>query len=175
MLQPSCQELHRELGIPADFASRRGLPEYAEAAELVEVGPNLVGRVQRLTPEAAAGWRRMAGAAAEDGIALLIVSGYRSHAYQAELIRRKLAQGERLEEILRVNAPPGYSEHHSGLAVDVATPGCRPLTEEFEHSQAFAWLGANAGKFGFSLTYPRGNPLGFIYEPWHWALTEKEA
>lgn len=175
MLQQSCQELHRELGIPGDYGTRRGLPEYAEAADLVEVGPNLVGRMQRLTPAAAAAWRRMVSAAAQDGITLLIVSGYRSHAYQAELIRRKLAQGEVIEEILRVNAPPGYSQHHRGNAVDVATPGCRPLTEEFEQSAAFAWLGENAVNYGFSMTYPRANPLGFIYEPWHWALAERTA
>ena len=68
-----------------------------------------------------------------------------------------------------MNAAPGYSEHHTGCAVDIATPGSRPLTEEFEDSQAFRWLTDNAGKFGFSMSYPRNNPAGFIYEPWHWA------
>jgi D-alanyl-D-alanine carboxypeptidase len=45
------------------------------------------------------------------------------------------------------------------------------LTEEFDSSDAFAWLQQHAAKHGFSMTYPRDNPQGFIYEPWHWAKT----
>lgn len=170
MLMETYQTLHRELGIPADYAAGRGLPYFAEARRLVDVGPNLVGRMQRLAPEAAVKWRQMAAAADGDGIRLLLVSGFRSFDYQGELIRNKLAQGQLIAEILRVNAAPGFSQHHTGLAVDVATPGSRPLTEEFEHSDAFRWLTENAATFGFSMTYPRDNPWGFIYEPWHWSM-----
>lgn len=170
MLPESCLQLHRELGIPADYGRARKLPAYAEATELVEVGPNLVGRMQRLTPAAAARWQEMVAAAADDGVRLLIVSGFRSHDYQAELIRKKLAAGQPIGEILTVNAAPGFSQHHTGRAVDIATPGSRPLTEEFEASDAFGWLRRRAAGFGFSLTYPRDNPWGFVHEPWHWAL-----
>ena len=169
MLNDINRRLHEELGIPADYGEARGLPHFPEAAELVEVGPNLVGRMQRLTPETAAAWQAMVSAAADDGIRLLIVSGFRDFEYQAGLIRRKLEAGEDIREILKVNAAPGYSQHHTGCAVDIATPGSRPLTEEFEESEAFAWLGNRAAEFGFSMTYPRDNPQGFIYEPWHWA------
>jgi zinc D-Ala-D-Ala carboxypeptidase len=171
MLTESYQKLHRELGVPADYASLRKLPHYAEASELVDVGPNLVGRVQRLSPEAAVKWQRMQAAAGSDGVRLLIVSGFRSFDYQAGLIRKKLLAGQSIGEILRVNAAPGFSQHHTGAAVDVATPGSRPLTEEFENSEAFFWLVNNAADFGFSMTYPRNNVWGFVYEPWHWALT----
>lgn len=170
MLTETCQNLHRELGIPADYAADRRLPFFPEARGLVDVGPNLVGRMQRLAPRAAARWRDMAERAEREGIRLLLVSGFRSFDYQAELIRKKLAQGQAIADILRVNAAPGFSQHHTGLAVDIATPGSRPLTEEFEHSDAFRWLAANAGQFGFGMTYPRDNPWGFIYEPWHWSL-----
>jgi D-alanyl-D-alanine carboxypeptidase len=128
--------------------------------------------MQRLTPEAARQWAAMQAAAAADGITLLIVSGYRSIDYQARLIRKKLNAGQSLSEILEVNAAPGHSEHHTGRAIDIASPGSRPLTEEFERSEAFAWLGEHAGGFGFVMSYPRGNPAGFIYEPWHWALKD---
>lgn len=164
------RELHDELGIPADYGSVRGLPLYDEAQEVVEVGPNLVGRMQRLTPAAARRWADMVSAADADGIRLLIVSGFRSIDYQARLIRKKINAGQSIGEILTVNAAPGYSEHHTGEAVDIATPGSRPLTEEFEGTPAFAWLTANAKKHGFSMTYPRDNPWGLIYEPWHWSL-----
>jgi len=112
----------------------------------------------------------MVSAAADDGIRLLIVSGFRTFDYQAQLIRKKLAAGQTIGEILTVNAAPGFSQHHTGTAVDVASPGSRPLTEEFENSEAFQWLVENAARFGFSMTYPRANRWGFVYEPWHWAL-----
>lgn len=163
-------DIHRQLGIPGDYAPGRGLLYFADALELVDVGPNLVGRMQRLTPKAASCWQKMQSAARLEGVTLLIVSGFRSFDYQAELIRNKLAAGQSIDDILRVNAAPGYSQHHSGEALDVATPGSRPLTEEFEQSEAFAWLTGNAGRFGFSMTYPRDNPWGFVFEPWHWAL-----
>ena len=164
------RELHTELGIPADYGLDGARPEFEEAAELVEVGPNLVGRMQRLTPAAAAKWTEMQAAAEADGIVLLLVSGFRSVDYQARLIRKKINAGQTVSEILAVNAAPGHSEHHTGRAVDIATPGSRPLTEEFEGSAAFAWLTKNAGTYGFSMSYPRNNPAGFVYEPWHWAL-----
>ena len=163
------RELHTELGIPADYGLDGQRPEYDEAVELVDVGPNLVGRMQRLTPETAASWQEMLTAARVDGIALMIVSGFRDFEYQASLIRKKINAGQALKEILVVNAAPGFSEHHTGRAVDIASPGTRPLTEEFEGSEAFAWLERNAADYGFSMSYPRDNPEGFIYEPWHWA------
>jgi len=170
MLNSTCRALHAELGIPANYGTEPRLPFYAEAQELVDVGPNLVGRMQRLTPEAARRWRQMVEAAAGESIRLLIVSGFRSFDYQAELIRNKLAAGQAMGDILRVSAAPGFSQHHAGCAIDVASPGSRPLTEEFESSEAFGWLQANAKKFGFSMTYPRNNRYGFIFEPWHWSL-----
>jgi len=169
MLSEAQQRLHRELGIPAGYGQEPHLPHYMEAEGLVEVGPNLVGRMQRLTPDTAASWQRMVETAGDDEIRLLIVSGFRSFDYQAQLIRNKLQAGQDIGGILAVNAAPGFSQHHTGGAVDIATPGSRPLTEEFEASDAYLWLTDNAARFGFSMTYPRGNPFGFIYEPWHWA------
>jgi len=163
------RELHTELGIPDDYGLGGVKPSFEEAVELVEVGPNLVGRMQRLTPETAASWQEMLTAARDDGIVLMIVSGFRDFEYQASLIRKKINAGQSLREILEVNAAPGFSEHHTGRAVDIASPGSRPLTEEFDSSDAFAWLERHAAEHGFSMTYPRDNPQGFIYEPWHWA------
>ncbi len=103
-------------------------------------------------------------------IELLLVSAFRSVDYQRSIFDRKLAQGVPLDDILRVNAAPGYSEHHTGRAVDIATRGCPPLTEAFETTDAFEWLTRNAGRFGFEMSYPRDNPYGIAYEPWHWAM-----
>ena len=125
--------------------------------------------MQRLSPQTAREWAAMQSAAADEGVTLLIVSGFRSIDYQARLIRKKLNAGQSVSEILAVNAAPGYSEHHTGRAIDIATPGSRPLTEEFEDSAAFRWLQKNAAEYGFSMSYPRNNRAGFVYEPWHWA------
>jgi len=168
-ITPMLRELHQELGIPEDYGLDGRKPAYEEAVKLVDVGPNLVGRMQKLTPETAAKWAKMVDAAAADGITLLIVSGFRGFDYQARLIRKKINAGQTVSNILQVNAAPGFSEHHTGRAIDIATPGSRPLTEEFETSEAFLWLSTNAARYGFSMTYPRKNAYGFIYEPWHWA------
>lgn len=163
-------DLHERLGIPADYAERTGLRLQREPGQLVEVQPGRSGRQQRLAPEAAARWARLEVAAEADGIGLVVVSAYRSAEYQASLIERKLARGEDIATILRVNAAPGYSEHHTGCAVDVGVAGQEPLTEAFETTRAFAWLGAHAIRWGFALSYPRDNPHGIVYEPWHWAF-----
>ena len=171
MLNNAQSKQHATLGIPESYSNRQ-LLFYPDATELVDVGENIVGRMQKLTPNTAARWHQMVEAAGEDGISLLIVSGFRSFDYQAGLIKNKLAAGQLIEDILTVNAAPGYSEHHTGNAIDVATPGGPPLTEEFETLPAFAWLTGSAAQFGFVMSYPRDNCQGFIYEPWHWALIE---
>lgn len=157
-----------QLGISRDSLVQRNLTIFAEAAELcvAEVVSN--GREHLLLPSAAEAWRQLRTSASSDGIVLHIVSAYRSFDRQQEIFCAKLARGLDVETILRVSAPPGYSEHHTGRAIDVGTLGCRDLEENFENTPAFLWLVSNARKFGFSLSYPRNNTCGYAYEPWHW-------
>lgn len=161
--------LHADLGIPPDYAQQRALPLQPQARRLVPVGQDIYQRQQRLLAPAASAWRSMLAAAAADGIELQLVSAYRSVRYQEGIVRRKLERGQAIDEVLRVSAAPGFSEHHSGRAVDLTTPGYPVLEEVFEESEAFAWLKKNAGRYGFQLSFPRGNPHGVAYEPWHWA------
>ena len=151
----------------------RGLREYEEATnlELVEVGED--GREYRLIPTAASAWRDLKAAAREDGISIHLASAYRSVARQVEIIQTKLDAGIGIEEILTLCAAPGFSEHHTGRAVDIATPGSPELEEEFESTAAFQWLTRHAAGFGFTLSYPRGNAAGYVYEPWHWCFHEE--
>jgi D-alanyl-D-alanine carboxypeptidase len=160
----------RELGISPTYGADRGLPLCIEPPEVVLIGLDIFGRARHLAPEAATQWGAMREAAQGEGIELLLVSAFRSVDYQRSIFDRKLAQGIPIDEILRINAAPGYSEHHTGRAVDLATRGCPPLTEAFDTTDAFAWLTANASRFGFEMTYPRNNPYGIVYEPWIWAL-----
>lgn len=161
---------HRELGIDPQYLSRCKLPLYPEPDRLVETEADYYGRPQRLTPEAFAAWQAMKQAAAREQITLHLISAYRDLDYQQGLIARKLAAGQSLAEILRVNAAPGFSEHHTGRAIDVGTTGCAALVEEFENTAAFQWLANNASAFGFRLSFPRDNPFGIDYEPWHWCF-----
>ena len=162
-----------KLGIPASYGSERGLPFYAEAKQLVSVGTDIYGRDRQLAPYAALRWAELVAAAHRDGITVQLVSAFRGLEYQRQIFERKLAAGTSLAQILEVNVPPGYSEHHTGRAVDVTAPGCPPLSEEFEATAAFEWLARQAHRFGFAMTYPRGNPFRVAYEPWHWAVREE--
>ncbi len=162
------------LEISADVIAARSLALHPEAQELVvaEIGDD--GREYLLTPAAAAKWREMRAAALSDGVVIRIGSAFRSVDRQAEIIRDKLAQGLSLDAVLCVSAPPGYSEHHTGRAIDVTTDEGAPLELEFEKTGAFRWLSQNAGRFGFVLSFPAGNPCGYDYEPWHWCFRATE-
>jgi len=166
--------LAQELGISYASLAARGLSECqeAESLEVVERGPD--GREHLLVPDAANAWRSLQKAALDAGVSLFIVSAFRSIERQAQIVRRKLGAGASIEEILTVCAPPGFSEHHSGRAVDVSTPGFPPLEVEFDQAPAFAWLVAHANEFGFRLSYPKGNSLGYQYEPWHWCYQDAQ-
>lgn len=163
------QERLHALGLDdAAYAERTGLPLVAEPAALAFAGRDRYRRPLWLTRSAGRGWQAMRAAAARDGVVLEAISGYRSHDYQLGIFERKRARGQSVEEILHVNAAPGYSEHHSGRALDIGTPGEPPAEESFEHTTAFAWLTRHASDFGFVMSYRRGNPHGIVYEPWHW-------
>jgi zinc D-Ala-D-Ala carboxypeptidase len=159
-----------ELGISLDIIAERSLVLYPEAAEMViaDIGNN--GREFLLIPPAAHAWHVMKEAASSEGVNLRIFSAFRSIQHQTGIIRTKLEKGLSLDRILRVNAPPGYSEHHTGRAIDLTTDGVRSLEQEFEQTDAFGWLNNNALRFGYTLSFPRNNRYGYIYEPWHWCF-----
>ena len=159
----------RAIGLDSQaYQQRTGLAEVAEPSRLYFAGMDRYQRPIWLTFAAGRAWQRMAAQARQDRIVLDVVSSYRSCDYQLQLILQKLARAQSLAAILRVNAAPGFSEHHSGCALDLSAPGMDAATEEFDTSQAFQWLSQHAHRFGFSLSYPRDNPHGIMYEPWHW-------
>lgn len=169
MTSDALQRLWRRLGIPTEYAARARLRIQPEAQRLVLIGRAVDdGRILRLTPRAAAAWRRMQAAAAHDEVTLLPLSAFRSVARQTLIVRRKLSRGQSMTTILRVSAVPGCSEHHTGRALDLGTTGHLKLEDSFARTQAFRWLKKNAAEFGFHLSYPRGNQHGIAYEPWHW-------
>lgn len=172
-MNPLLQSIHQQLGISASHIERCRLDRHEQPAlaflEVVDI--DFEGRPFILVQAAANGWRSMVDSAKEDHIFLKPFSGFRSYIHQKNLIEKNLKLGRLLEEILTQIAIPGYSEHHSGRAVDVHADGRGVLEEAFETTEEFKWLTTNAARFHFRLSYPRSNPQGIIYEPWHWFYT----
>lgn len=156
------------LDLPADYGRRHRLPLQAETSDLVAAGKGIHNRPRKMARATRDAWRAMRASAADDGVTLQLVSAYRSVDYQADIIRRKRERGLSTAEILRVSAAPGFSEHHTGRALDLTAPGAEALETSFENTAAFAWLTAEAKHHGFRLSYPRDNLHGIAYEPWHW-------
>jgi D-alanyl-D-alanine carboxypeptidase len=161
-------DLLEELGITAAYLSSINLPRFKEESELVVADISADGKERLLTPEAAKSWDALKSEARKSGLQLNLYSGFRSFKLQAELIKERMNRGETLEQALLRLAPPGYSEHHSGRAVDITCPSVTHPRLEFESTPEFDWLEKNAANFSFYMSYPKGNASGIIYEPWHW-------
>lgn len=164
----SVQTMLDFLGVDREYGIRHDLLLTPEPTTLFFAGFDRYRRALWLHQSAAKAWEKMQQAAHVDGTVLDAISGYRGHAYQFGIFKRKLARGQTVQEILKVNAAPGYSEHHSGRAIDIGTPNEPPAEESFENTEAFSWLLKRAPDFGFRLSYPRANPHDINYEPWHW-------
>lgn len=114
-------------------------------------------------PEALAAFEEMCSAAANDGIYLFSVSGYRSYSLQDYLYNEFKSQ-RGTEGADMVSARPGHSEHQSGLAFDVNT-----TSFAFIGTPEAQWLAKNSYRYGFIIRYPEGKEeiTGYSYEPWH--------
>ncbi|WP_242031903.1 D-alanyl-D-alanine carboxypeptidase family protein [Microcoleus sp. FACHB-672] len=141
---------------------------YAEAPqnELVNVGNG-----EKLRQNAAAKFKEMVAAAGKKNIRLIPLSGFRSIQEQRSVFYdTAAARGQSPEERAKVSAPPGYSEHHTGYAIDIGDASHPELnfSPDLENTPAFRWMLANAETYGFELSFPRNNSQGVTYEPWHW-------
>lgn len=116
-----------------------------------------------------------------------VISAYRSYEYQTSLfnsyvkdyVKQGFSEEAAIEEALKTSAAPGTSEHQSGLCVDFYTTAMKNglNNEEFEQTQAFLWLSANAHKYGFILRYPNGKSdiTSYDYESWHYRFVGRTA
>ncbi|HEY4161057.1 MAG TPA: M15 family metallopeptidase [Candidatus Saccharimonadales bacterium] len=108
-------------------------------------------------------------AAKQAGVNLEVVSAYRSYTYQQTVYNRYVT-GSGQAAADQESARPGYSEHQTGLAVDIgAVSGNCELSQCFGTTPEGEWLAANAYKYGFLLRYPADKVAvtGYEYEPWH--------
>ncbi len=113
---------------------------------------------------------RMREDAKKDGVLLVFLSGFRSINLQEEIFYSlKSVRNQVAAERARVSAPPGYSEHSTGFAIDIGDFYKREtdFEVEFENTDAFIWLKKNAAKYHFKLSFNKNNK-NVDYEPWHW-------
>lgn len=135
-------------------------------AELVSVAPGLA-----LQRDAASSLLAMQRDAAQSGVRLVVLSAFRPVSLQNEVFFGvKSERSQSASERAKVSAPPGFSEHSTGYAVDLGD-GDDPATNlapSFDQTAAFAWLELHAARYHFILSFPRDNRQGVSYEPWHW-------
>ena len=114
----------------------------------------------------------MVKAAKNDGYTIIAMSSYRSYNYQVNLYNRYVSS-DGVEAADTYSGRPGYSEHQTGLAVDVYD-GKFNYTD-FEKSNSFNWMQENAYKYGFILRFPKDkdNITGYQYESWHYRYVGK--
>ena len=140
---------------------------YQEAAyeNLIEIQPNILvhkGMYNSLI--------KMRDDAEKEGIYLVLLSGYRSIKLQKQIFYSlKSIRNQIASERARVSAPPGYSEHSTGFAIDIGDAYAREtdFEESFENTSAFKWLKNNAAKYHFRLSFDK-KQISVDYEPWHW-------
>jgi zinc D-Ala-D-Ala carboxypeptidase len=133
-------------------------------------------RFERVDQDAGLALMKMIYAARDESVWIVPVSGFRNTADQQLLFERQIQKLGSPEAAAKLSAPPGHSEHHTGYAIDLAD-GTSPkadITYQFDNSNAFRWLQKNAGKFGFEMSFVKGNRQGVSYEPWHWRFVGSE-
>ena len=136
------------------------------------------GQVRKMRPEAAAALREMFAACKEEiGKTLLSVSGYRSYAKQDGLFQHKLRSVKKNKaKAMEYVAPPGASEHQTGLAMDIGQKHKETLEVSFAKMEGGIWCRENCWRFGFILRYGEEweDVTGYKYEPWHFRYVGKE-
>ena len=135
--------------------------------KLVDVSVKYCYGQNKISEEVYNKYISMYNAAKEEGLYLIITSAYREYEFQETLWKKYAAQqGEEWAD--SIAARPGYSEHQSGLALDIVTYNSN--MNDFENTKEFKWLQDNAHKYGFILRYPKGKEklTGYNYESWHY-------
>lgn len=119
-------------------------------------------------------FEEMAAAAKKENLSIIAMSTYRSYEYQLNLYNQYVKQDGK-EKADTYSGRPGYSEHQTGLAVDVYN-GKETYTN-FEVTEEFKWMQENAYKYGFILRFPKNKTkeTGYDYESWHYRYVGTEA
>lgn len=117
-----------------------------------------------------------AQAARDEGLSVLLSSGYRSYATQTYLFNRKVSQyGEAVAQT--IVARPGTSEHQTGLCCDITDHYYEMKDASLENTELYQWMSEHCQEYGFIVRFPKGKEdiTGIIYEPWHFRYVGTEA
>ena len=112
-------------------------------------------------------FEEMAKAAKKENLKIVAMSSYRSYSYQVDLYNKyKKKDGQEAAD--KYSGRPGFSEHQSGLAVDVYNE--KTEYTNFESTKEFIWMEDHAHEYGFIIRFPKGkeNETGYQYESWHY-------
>jgi D-alanyl-D-alanine carboxypeptidase len=127
-------------------------------------------RFEYFDKEAGKALMKLIYAARDENVWIIAVSGFRDLEKQKQLFEMQIEKRGSEADAAKVSAPSGYSEHHTGYAIDL-TDGQFPkldITNEFVNTKAYRWLTIHAKEFGFEMSFPQNNPDGVMFEPWHW-------
>lgn len=147
--------------------SKYGHLAYTETTDQLFNVTAVDGVTVGLQKDAAQAFEQMRRDAAAQGLDIKGVSGFRSVALQQSIWDSKVAS-QSPEVVAQTSAPPGYSEHHTGYAIDVGNNANPNLTQDWANTPEYAWMQQNAASYGFELSFPQGNSQGVSFEPWHW-------
>lgn len=138
------------------------LPSKYEPSDLVTLDEKYGSA--KLRNVAADAFIKMAKAAKNDGYNIKVINGYRSELYQQRMFDKYL-ENNTFENVLKLTAKPGFSEHQTGLAVDINN-----VENSFTNSKEYKWLQINAREYGFIERYPKDKEYitGYTHEPWHY-------
>lgn len=142
-------------------------------SDLIKLDIRYSNKDKYLKKEAALSFYKLSKAASRKKLRIIIVSGYRDYNYQNKLFSYYVLE-KGLDYALMCSARAGYSEHQTGLAIDVE--GSNFDYNLFHKTKEFKWMKKNAYKYGFILRYPKGKEkiTGFKYEPWHYRYVGKK-
>lgn len=158
-------------------------------SELAPMNPTKIGDYT-LDGRIVDSYNAMIADAKEAGFNLRLYSAYRNYDLQKQLFENKissymstkrLSEEDAEVEAAKIVAPPGTSEHQTGLAIDICTEEVvnkyGSLPEEFENYDEFEWLSSHCAEYGFILRYPKDKVdiTGYSYEPWHYRYVGPEA
>lgn len=149
------------------------LPEDYIPNSLTKISSEFSSSTKELVYKAKEAFEKMANSAKEEGYTIRAISAYRSYSYQKGLYDNYVSQ-DGIELADTYSARPGYSEHQTGLVVDVDNG--KIDFNRFEETEEFNWMNSHAYEYGFILRYPEGKEdiTGYDYEAWHYRYVGKD-
>ena len=149
------------------------LPEAYIPDNLVKINPKYTVSDKYLVDEANIWLEKMINDIKKENLNIRVISAYRSYIYQKDLYNKYVKQ-DGITKADTYSARPGYSEHQTGLVIDIDNG--KTNYEKFESTKEFKWIQNNSYKYGYILRYPKNKEdiTGYTYESWHYRYVGKD-